>query len=73
MSSAPFEYLSAPKKLLTPIITPEGVAKAQTKQMLLSPAAQQKVREFMKKYPGPITMHFDAITGELKDIEKGKI
>lgn len=68
-----YQFLSPPKKLLTPIITPEGVAKAQGRQMLLSPAAQAKVREFMRKYPGPITMHFDAVTGELKDIEKGKV
>ena len=68
-----YHFISPQKKILTPMIPLESACKAQGKQMLLTPAQEQKVREFMAKYPGPITLHFDAKTGQLVDMEKAVV
>lgn len=65
--------LKGPSKILTPMITPEAVAKAQGRQMLLTPAQQKELQKIMKVAPGGgVTLHFDPKTGECVHMEAAR-
>lgn len=68
-----FRYLNPEKKILTPFIPVQSAMKAQGRTLSLTPAESHKVEEFMRKYPGPITLHFDAKTGRLTEMERAKV
>ena len=71
MSDMPL--LRGERKILTPMIPPEAVAKAQRKQMLLTPAQQIELQRIMKTAPGGgVTLHFNAQTGQLEHMEAAR-
>lgn len=74
-NSAPasdYHFVSPQKKILTPFIPLESFVKSQQKTIDMPPHIQAKVREFMAKYPGPITVTYDQKTRKW-DIERAKL
>ena len=65
--------LRGQRKILTPMIPVESVAKAQGKQILLTPAQQIELQRIMKTAPGGgVTLHFNAVTGQLEHMEAAR-